>query len=69
MDKLFVKNEGNMDRIIRVIVGIALIVGGFAVHWLLFIPGVILLATGVLGTCLIYSLVGVSTCPVDTKTE
>lgn len=69
MNNLIVRNESNMDRIIRVVVGLVLIILPLInadITALLLIPGVILLATGLLGTCLIYRVFGFSTCPVET---
>ena len=64
------KNEGNMDRIIRVILGVALIA------YALFMPtaplavfgwiGVVPLATGAIGWCPIYSIFGIKTCKMKT---
>jgi membrane-bound ClpP family serine protease len=60
-------NEGSTDRIIRVIVGIVLIVIGWAVLGnntlgvILDIIGVILLITAITGFCGIYRLLGIST--------
>lgn len=59
------QNEGNTDRGIRVFLGAFLIALVFVgpqtpLGWI----GVIPLATGLLGTCPVYSLLGVSTCPV-----
>ena len=63
---MFKKNEGNIDRILRVVVGLALVIAYFtsatASPWLLV--GIIPLATGLLGSCPIYSILGVSTCPM-----
>lgn len=67
---MFTVNEGSMDRIIRVIAGIALLVIGFTGIvpgvWgtVIGIVGLIPLATGLLGFCPLYSLFGFSTCPV-----
>lgn len=67
---MFKVNEGSMDRIIRVIAGIALLVIGFTGIvpgvWgtVIGIVGLIPLATGLLGFCPLYSLFGFSTCPV-----
>jgi len=65
------KNEGTIDRIIRVIVGVALILGGIFtagwVSWVLWIVGAISLVTGLIGFCGIYTLFGINTCPVDKK--
>jgi len=61
-------NVGTLDRIVRVVFGVALIAFalGFLApatgfNWIGWI-GVIPLATAAFGTCPLYSLVGVSTC-------
>lgn len=65
---MFKVNEGNTDRILRIIVGIALIVLGLATSQLLLaVVGLVPLLTGLSGFCLIYRLLGISTCPVETK--
>ncbi|MDR7126558.1 DUF2892 domain-containing protein [Pseudotabrizicola sp. 4114] len=61
-------NVGGIDRILRIVVGLALIAGFFLMpgagyRWL-FLLGVIPLATGLMQTCPLYSILGVSTCPV-----
>ena len=62
-------NVGMVDRIVRVVIGIALI--AFALNylypntgynWVGWI-GVIPILTAVIGNCPLYSIVGVSTCP------
>jgi hypothetical protein len=65
---MFATNVGGIDRILRIIVGLALITGFFlnadaSWRWL-YLLGVVPLATGLLSTCPIYSLLGISTCPV-----
>lgn len=62
------RNMGTPDRIIRIIVGVVLIALYFVYptagyRWL-FLLGFIPLVTGLVGWCGIYSLLGVSTCPV-----
>jgi hypothetical protein len=59
------KNEGTVDRVLRVIGGAALISLVFVGPetpwgWI----GVVPLVTGLLGNCPVYSLLGISTCPV-----
>ncbi|HUL57693.1 MAG TPA: DUF2892 domain-containing protein [Anaeromyxobacteraceae bacterium] len=57
-------NEGSLDRTIRVLVGIAILsltVVGPATPWGLV--GLVPLATGILGFCPLYRLVGIRTCP------
>ncbi len=63
--KLLAKNEGNIDRVIRVILGVVLLALVFvgpktAWGWIGLVP----LITGLVGTCPLYSLLGMSTCPV-----
>jgi fatty acid desaturase len=60
-------NEGPVDRIIRVVAGIALLVLGFtglaagAWMWIAYILGAILLVTGIVGFCPLYALFKIST--------
>ncbi|WP_088310202.1 YgaP family membrane protein [Novosphingobium sp. B 225] len=59
------RNEGTIDRALRVIVGIVLIVmalRGMYTPWTWI--GVVPLLTGVVGMCPLYSLLGVNTCKV-----
>lgn len=60
-------NVGTLDRIVRVIVGAALILGfimnGDGAYSWLYLIGIIPLVTGLFGTCAIYSLLGLSTGP------
>ena len=60
-------NVGGIDRILRVLAGVALIawalLGGPAWAWI----GVVPLATGALRFCPVYPLLGLSTCPLDKK--
>lgn len=60
----FERNVGGADRIIRIVLGIAIMALG-AYHgspWGLL--GIVVLATGIFRFCLLYSLLGVSTCKV-----
>lgn len=58
------KNVGGIDKIARIVVGIALIIwaiaGGPVWAWI----GVLPLATGLLGWCPAYTLLGIRTCPM-----
>ncbi len=64
---MFKNNVGNLDRIIRVVLGVVLI-GAFFVfpdtpyRWLLLI-GIIPLGTALIASCPIYSIFGLSSCP------
>jgi hypothetical protein len=58
-------NAGPLDRTIRVVIGIAVLSLVFiGPKTLLGLFGLIPLATGVVGFCPLYRLVGLSTCPV-----
>lgn len=62
------KNEGTVDRIVRVLVGlvlIALVFVGPATPWGWI--GLIPLLTGIIGFCPLYKLVGLNTCPIDKR--
>lgn len=61
---MFAKNVGGIDKILRIVVGALLVIGalmGFgAWMWI----GIVPLATGLLNTCPLYSLIGLNTCPL-----
>jgi len=60
-------NEGTIDRILRVILGVALIsivYAGPQTPW--GWVGIVPLATGLVGMCPLYSILGINTCPVKT---
>lgn len=67
---MFKTNEGTVDRALRVIVGIVLLALWFmgtvagTWGWVALAVGVIALVTGAVGTCPLYSVLGLSTCPV-----
>ncbi len=58
------QNEGTVDRVARVVLGLALLsltlVGPRSLWGLL---GLLPLATGLVGFCPLYRLLGISTCP------
>ncbi|MGL5115412.1 MAG: YgaP family membrane protein [Beijerinckiaceae bacterium] len=63
-------NVGTIDRIVRVIAGLALIafalgyiMPGTGWNWVGWI-GVVPILTALIGSCPAYSLLGVSTCPL-----
>ena len=55
-------NEGKIDRIIRIILGLAIIIAGFALHSWWGLIGIVPLATGLASRCGIYYIFGISTC-------
>lgn len=59
------KNEGNLDRILRLTAGVVLV--GLAATGTVGVwgwVGVVPLATGAMGWCPLYSIFGISTCAV-----
>lgn len=65
---MFKSNVGGIDRILRIVVGLALILGFFlapdgAYRWL-YLIGIVPLATGLMGSCPLYSIFGFNTCPM-----
>ncbi len=58
------KNEGTIDRTLRVILGLVLLSLVFVGPQTLWgLIGIVPLATGLIGNCPIYSVLGISTCP------
>lgn len=58
-------NEGTIDRVLRVVAGLALI--GLTLSGTIGIwgwIGVVPLATGAIGICPAYSILGINTCPM-----
>jgi hypothetical protein len=65
MSRLFAKNENSVERVMRVVLGLGLLTLTFmGPHTALGYLGLIPLATGLVGSCPLYSLFGVSTCRV-----
>ena len=66
---MFTTNEGTVDRVLRVAVGLALLVwfyvdqGQGFWHYAKLI-GVVPILTGLVGWCPLYTVLGVSTCPM-----
>ncbi len=61
-------NEGGLDRVLRVVAGLVLLgltLSGSIGMWGWI--GIVPLATGALGMCPLYTLLGVNTCPVKGK--
>jgi len=57
-------NVGKTDRTVRILVGIGLLAGFFfsggSVRWIGLLGGIALI-TGIIGTCPLYSLTGITT--------
>lgn len=64
--KILPRNEHDIERGVRVVVGaglLSLVFVGPQSPWGLI--GVVPLATGLIGSCPLYTLFGLSTCPMD----
>ncbi len=61
-------NEGTLDRALRVVAGLALIglaaTGNIGMWGYI---GVVLLLTGAIGMCPIYTILGINTCPLKNR--
>jgi len=65
MEKLLPRNEHNIERAARILLGIgllSLVFTGPQTTW--GWVGVIPLATGLIGSCPLYTVLGFSTCPM-----
>jgi len=65
---MFAKNVGSVDRILRIIVGL-IVLSLFFIYpeasWrYLALIGIVPLLTGLFSTCPLYSILGISTCPM-----
>ncbi|NNL18194.1 MAG: DUF2892 domain-containing protein [Boseongicola sp.] len=63
------KNVGSFDRAMRIGVGLALLIAfvafpDFGLRWALLI-GIVPLLTGLMSSCPVYSILGVSTCKTE----
>jgi hypothetical protein len=68
-----VRNQGNVDRIVRALVGAVLLTAWLAGWWtgtlavVLGVVGIVFLATSAVGFCPMYRVFGISTCAVPQK--
>ena len=62
-------NVGSTDRLIRIIVGIAIILLGFLYENWWGIIGVVVLLTGILKVCPAYMPFGISTCKTNPEKQ
>ena len=69
LEKILPRNEGTVDRVMRVLLGAGVLSLAFvgpqsAWGWL----GIIPLVTGLIGSCPLYTLFGLRTCPMNPST-
>ena len=65
--KILPRNEATIDRAIRIVLGLALLAIAFVgpkTPWGYL--GVVPLLTGLIGSCPLYTLFGIGTCPTET---
>lgn len=62
-----IRNEGNLDRTIRVVLALVIFAIGLATGSWLGLIGFVPLVTGMVGFCPIYRVLGLRTCPVPAK--
>jgi len=68
-EKILPRNEHTVERGVRVLLGVGLLAIAFVgpkTPWGFL--GLVPLATGLLGSCPLYTLLGMSTCPVNDRT-
>jgi hypothetical protein len=67
LSKILPRNENSFDRVMRVVLGLALLALVFVgPHSMWDIVGVVPLLTGLIGSCLAYTMLGISTCKTTT---
>ncbi|KPA22771.1 hypothetical protein shim_10590 [Shimia sp. SK013] len=64
---MFTRNVGIVDKILRITIGVVLILGALLGYGTWMWIGVIPLATALLGTCPLYTVLGIGTCPLERK--
>jgi len=65
-------NVGGIDKILRIVAGVVLLALTFVLRsesglWLWGLIGIVPLATGLIGWCPFYPLLGLNTCPMKEK--
>lgn len=61
------RNVGNVDRIVRIVAGVAVIAAGLYFQSWLGALGLVLIGTALVGFCPLYTLLGINTCPVQNR--
>lgn len=61
---MLAKNVGGLDKIARILIGALLIIGAIMDYGAWMWIGIIPLATGLMGSCPLYSILGLNTCPM-----
>ncbi|WP_024955056.1 YgaP family membrane protein [Sulfurospirillum arcachonense] len=56
------RNVGTLDRFLRLMIGIPIMVYGFFHSIILLVVGAVIFITGALGWCGLYTLIGLDSC-------
>lgn len=67
-EKILPRNEHNVERVLRILLGVGLLAIAFVgpkTPWGYL--GIIPLFTGFVGSCPLYTVLGISTCPVHER--
>ena len=63
LEKILPKNEATVERVIRVLLGLGILSLVFVGPQTLWgLAGILLVVTGAIGSCPVYTLFGISTC-------
>lgn len=62
-------NVGHLDRILRIVVGLAILVYGYMMGSWWGLIGLIPLITGLIKWCPVYTLIGASTCKKEDENK
>jgi len=62
-------NVGKLDRVVRIALGIGIAGAGFYFQSWLGAIAIIPLGTALMGTCPLYTVLGLSTCPLEEKSS
>jgi len=60
-------NLGSIDRVIRIVLGLAIGAAGLYYQSWFGLIAIVPLDTAMMGSCPLYSILGISTCPVQAK--
>jgi len=60
-------NVGSVDRWLRIILGLAIAAAGFYFKSWFGLIAIVPLGTALMGSCPLYTVLGISTCPVQSE--
>ncbi len=63
------KNVGSVDRIVRIVIGIAVMAAGLYYNTWWGLAGIVLVVTAIMNKCPLYIPCGLSTCKIDKEVK